>query len=449
MAASPGVRLSHAMSLPPKDAISYFESKGLRLSGDWHEIWGRAQAHAFTVANVAKLDVLQDIHEAVGEALREGKTGKWFEDTLTPRLQAKGWWGKRLDKDARGKDVVVRQGSPARLRLIYGQNLQTAYMAGRYREMLSNTDERPWWTYVALLDAATRPTHAALNGLTFRFDDPFWASHYPPNGWGCRCRVRARSDHALERDRVTPESSEGRLTTRQVQTTDRRTGEVVTREVSGYRLPSGLVCETDLGFSYNPGQAAFGADMEAARKLALVPDVELRSQAIQALNGNPERRRAWEGFASGVLDSRRGGVGQVQVVHFMRSEVAQAVRELGAEPAQVVTLSAKRLLHADSAQHVAAGTAPGREALLRLPALMNEAVAVLWDEAHANLIYVCPVGKSGKVLKVVVDAPMRPKDAKGLKRLGRFDAVINAMEVVEADMRPVGGSQYRVIWKKD
>jgi len=27
--------------------------------------------------------------------------------------------------------------------------------------------------------------------------------------------------------------------------------------------------------------------------------------------------------------------------------------------------------------------------------------------------------------------------------------VINAMEVVEADMRPVGGSQYRVIWKKD
>lgn len=442
------ISLSHAMGLPPADAISYFKSKGLKLSGDWHEIWGRAQAQAFTVANVARLDVLQDIHEALDTALREGKTAKWFEDTLTPKLQAKGWWGPRKEQDARGRDITVAQGSPTRLRLIYGQNLQTAYMAGRYREMLANADDRPWWTYVAVLDAATRPSHAALHGLTFRFDDPFWGSHYPPNGWGCRCRVRARSNKNLERDGATPDSSEGRLVSRQVEIKDRRTGEVTTREVTGYRLPSGQVCETDPGFSYNPGEAAYGTDMEAARKLALVRDARLRSQAIQALNGNPERRSAWEAFAAEVLDSRRGGSGQAQVVHFMRSEVADAVREAGGEPVQVVTASAKRLLHADSAKHAAMGTSPGREALLRLPEVLDAATVVLWDEVNANLLYVCPAGEPGKVLKVVVDVPMRAKDATALKRLGRFDAVINAMEVGEAVVQPLGRSQYRVLWEK-
>ncbi|MBU2713723.1 hypothetical protein [Zooshikella harenae] len=24
-------------------------------------------------------------------------------------------------------------------------------------------------------------------------DDPFWHTHFPPNGWGCKCRVRALS----------------------------------------------------------------------------------------------------------------------------------------------------------------------------------------------------------------------------------------------------------------
>jgi hypothetical protein len=32
-----------------------------------------------------------------------------------------------------------------------------------------------------------RPTHAALHGKIFAWDDPFWDWHTPPWEWGCRC----------------------------------------------------------------------------------------------------------------------------------------------------------------------------------------------------------------------------------------------------------------------
>lgn len=451
MAIPEGVSLSYALTLPPKDAISYLESKGAKITFNWHEVWQASQAQAFTVANVARLDVLEDIRGALKQALAEGRTQKMFAKDLEPVLRAKGWWGKRTEVGADGKERQVQMGSPARLKLIYRQNMQTAYMAGRYKQMLENADNRPWWRYVAVLDQRTRPAHRLLNGRTFRFDDAFWGSHYPPNGWGCRCRVQALSAGGVEREGLAVETGEGRMVTRDVELLDRRTGEITTRQVAGYRTaegPDAPVAWTDPGFSYNPGAAAYGLDMEAARRLSLVQDTSLRAQAVQALNGNPARQAAWGAFASGVLDSRRGGVGQAQVVHFMRGEVASAVADAGGEPVQVLTASAKRLLHATSERHMAAGTAPAREDILRLPQLLEEATTVLWDADHANVIYLCQAKEPGRVLKVVVDVPMRPKDAKGLKGLGRFDAVVNVMEVVAADMRPAGGSPFKVIWSK-
>jgi uncharacterized protein with gpF-like domain len=29
--------------------------------------------------------------------------------------------------------------------------------------------------------------------LILRADDPWWKTHYPPNGWGCQCTVHAVS----------------------------------------------------------------------------------------------------------------------------------------------------------------------------------------------------------------------------------------------------------------
>ena len=34
-----------------------------------------------------------------------------------------------------------------------------------------------------------RHQHLAWDGLVLARDDPWWRTHYPPNGWGCQCKV--------------------------------------------------------------------------------------------------------------------------------------------------------------------------------------------------------------------------------------------------------------------
>jgi len=275
------------MGLPPKEAVAYFESKGYRVTFDWHEMEQAAHAQAFTVAKAASLNVLADIRAACRTALAEGKTEAWFRKDLEPQLRAKGWWGKKKMVDPRtGEERKVQLGSPARLRLIYRQNMQTAFMAGRYKTMLENADARPWWQYVAVLDGRTRPSHKILDGKTFRFDDPFWSSHYPPNGFNCRCRVRALSDSRLEAERVTPESGVGNMVTEQA-TVPAADGQRFTRPVTGYKLPSGYVAFTDVGFSANPGASWLGGALdELTRKLDAAPPALARA-AVDAMTRGP------------------------------------------------------------------------------------------------------------------------------------------------------------------
>ncbi len=245
-----------AFRLPPAEAIEYFESKGYEISWHWWDTWQEAHAKAFTVAKATRMDVLQSIRNEAQSALDAGTTERAFIQTLEPRLRKLGWWGKKTVINEGGNEERVQLGSHRRLRKIYRINLQTAYMAGRWKRQMENADSRPYWQYVAVLDSRTRPEHRILHGKVFRYDDPFWEKFYPPNGWNCRCRVRARSQASLDRDGLVPESSAGKIgeETRKIGV-DKRTGEEIHKPVATYQLPDGSTFRTDAGWSYNPGEA--------------------------------------------------------------------------------------------------------------------------------------------------------------------------------------------------
>lgn len=243
--------LKYLISLQPEKAIKFLKDKGYKFSWDWHEVWQDAHKKSFTVAKVMREDILSDIREAVEKAMQEGQTFEQFKKELEPTLKSKGWWGKVHVSDGESIEEV-QLGSAWRLKTIYRTNIQTSYMAGRYKTQAENTDNRPYWQYVAVMDRRTRQSHAMLNGRVFRHDDPFWNDFYPPNGWGCRCRVRALSDNNIKDRDLDVDSSNGQMS-QEMKSVSKKTGEL--KPVAIYTDPlTGHKVSPDVGWSYNPGK---------------------------------------------------------------------------------------------------------------------------------------------------------------------------------------------------
>lgn len=253
------IDLLYALQLPPEKAIDYFRQKGYAISWSWMDVWQEAQAKAFTVAGVMKMDVLQDIRQAVDGALAKGQTYADFEKNLIPTLQRRGWWGKNAQTDTETGEMAGKGLTPWRLKTIYQTNLQTAYMGGRYKAFMENVQARPYWQYTAVMDRRTRPSHAALNGLVFPAGDPFWDSFYPPNGFNCRCRVRALDSENLQERGIDLSSSKGRLAQIQVPTSPKPDAPMA--EVTRFEYAPKKYVAPDPGWSYNPGKAAWQPDL--------------------------------------------------------------------------------------------------------------------------------------------------------------------------------------------
>ena len=251
--------LGFAVKLPPRRAIAYFKAKGYTVSWNWWDAWGETHAKAFTAAKAVKLDVLQSLRGGLDRALTQGLTERTFIKEMEPALRRLGWWGRQFVVNARGEAESVQLGSPHRLKTIFRTNMNTSYAAARERQQRDDVENRPYWQYLSMADGLTRPSHAALNGQVFRHDDPVWDSHYPPNGFNCRCRVRALTAKQVKDRGLKVQTGKGRLSTVQQEAgVDKQTGEVITRPGTAYRGvgPGGnpFTLTPDPGFSYNPGR---------------------------------------------------------------------------------------------------------------------------------------------------------------------------------------------------
>lgn len=426
------VDLGYAATLAPKETVAYFRAKGQHIGWNWYETAADVHARSFTVAKAARVDVLTTIQTEVERAISQGVSRQEFIDTLSPRLKKLGWWGKQVIVDSAGNAEEVQLGSPRRLALIYNVNTRVAYNVGRYAQLMNSTDTHPFWQYVAVMDSRTRPSHAALNGLVFRYDDPFWKTHYPPNGWNCRCRVRALSQERMNALGLQATQGDKYLTTKKVQAAvDKATGEMIEMDVTTF-ADGARVMTPDAGWSYNPGSAAFGLDQSLIRKLIEVKSPQLREMVVQEMNNSPERQLAFRIWAKNIMETRRGG-NDIRTLGFMSESVADAVAErTGEPPARLLAMSEKNLLHADSDKHHDTGVALTADDLALLPSLLARAEAVLWDKVHHNLMYIVTT-KDG-LAKIVVNAPY------GIKRQpDSLDVVINAYRVkkvaLEDDIR--------------
>lgn len=254
----------------PQEALEYFRGKGWRISFDHREVWAAEHTAVFTVAKAMQMDVLRAIRAAVDRALTDGVSFQEFARELKLRLEELGWWGRQNARDPVSGEVrEVQLGSPRRLRTIYRTDLRTAHAAGQWDRAQRTKRLRPYFLYRLGPSQEHRQQHVRWNGVILPVDDKFWSSHYPPNGWGCKCYLRQiaqrEHDRLMQRGGYTRTAPD--IKTREW--TNRRTGEVTT-------VPEGI----DPGWNVNPGkdrarllarllseklQAAHPADRQAAR----------------------------------------------------------------------------------------------------------------------------------------------------------------------------------------
>lgn len=232
-----------ARSGPPKEAVNYLNAKGYKTSFNWRDTWGEEHAHAFTVAKAMEHDVLRDIRSQVERAIQDGITLEEFKSTLTPRLQKMGWWGKKKIRDPKTGELVLSQlGSPRRLDVIYWANTRSAYAAGQWERVQRTKNMLPYLVYELGPSEHHRPHHVDIaNAPTILpVDHSYWDTHYPPNGFGCECRLGQITKR--EADGMGGVSAEPKVELRAYE--NRRTGEVT-------NIPVGI----DAGWHTNPGKA--------------------------------------------------------------------------------------------------------------------------------------------------------------------------------------------------
>lgn len=198
--------LDASLKKPFAEQVDYFRQKLNLPTERWDDLAGAAHDRAFVVAGAQAADLLANLRAAVGAAIKDGKSLDAFRKEFEAIVARNGWTG------------WTGEGSQAgvawRTRVIYQTNMATSYAAGRWAQL--NDPElvalRPYWRYVhSELVSNPRPQHQAWNGLVLHKDDPFWRTHYPPNGWGCQCSVKAasRADVAAARAKGLDAAPEG------------------------------------------------------------------------------------------------------------------------------------------------------------------------------------------------------------------------------------------------
>ena len=216
-------------SLPFAEMVRFFLRK-LNLTTDhWTDIYTREHDWAFVVAGANRDALVADFRAAVDKAIAEGGTLEDFRRDFDRIVATHGW-------DYNG-------GRDWRSRVIYETNLNTAYAAGRYEQLQA----APYWQYVHA-DWVTNPRHQHLawDGLVLARDDPWWQTHYPPNGWGCQCTVRGLWRRDLERlGKDAPDEAP------EVHLVERLIGPRNPRGPRLVQVPEGI----DPGFEYIPGSS--------------------------------------------------------------------------------------------------------------------------------------------------------------------------------------------------
>lgn len=175
---------------PFREQIEFLRQKRAKPTKSWLDAMRGIHDRAFVISGATDLAMISDFQAAIANAAEQGRTLEGFRNDFDLLVARYGW------------DYKGERGW--RTRVIFETNLRTSYMAGRLKQMRDPDvlKLRPFWEYrhgEKREPKIPRPEHLSWHGKVYRHDDPFWQTHFPPNGWLCSCGVRSLSMRDLKR----------------------------------------------------------------------------------------------------------------------------------------------------------------------------------------------------------------------------------------------------------
>ncbi len=171
----------------PNDAAAKFiASKPVLAREVYDQLLPELRARAFTITGLEDANVMQAVRDRIADLPRGAD---WDSVKSDVAKQLSPWLDAGAEEKGGGGGLDDLSASQRRAELLLRTNGFQAYSAAQYEVMDRQRGAFPYWQYLTMEDERVRDSHAALDQLVLPADSPFWADHYPPWDWGCRCQV--------------------------------------------------------------------------------------------------------------------------------------------------------------------------------------------------------------------------------------------------------------------
>ena len=277
----------------------------------WDDLSRAQHDRAFMVAGAMKADLLADLAASVDRAVSEGGTLESFRKDFRGIVERHGWHGWTGEESARGQAW--------RTRVIYKTNMATSYAAGRLAQLREG--KFAFWVYRHGGSLEPRLDHLSWNAVALEPDHPFWATHYPPNGWGCSCYVvGARTAAGVRRlggnpDKALPEGW---------QAISPKTGAPVGIDKNWDYAPGASVAEDITALAEKPVKWSY----ELGKAFMDALPLAARDQFATAFRSLPSLQRDLEQFAVKSVEGLPTGPAQIRSLGLLTGKDVEKVKLL-------------------------------------------------------------------------------------------------------------------------